>query len=515
VNFRIWDSIPDATGAAVVFGDTTTNRMTRTVWSGTYRITETTTGNTTRPIMRNVCTLNNVVLDGGTYWLDWASLGSLASGPWAPPRTPVGVAVTGNGRQRVGSTWNNLVDGGTGTPAQGLPFIIYGTVLDPVVDAGSDQSICGGASAMLGGNPTGSGGLGTLSYAWTNGGSLNDSLAANPIATPSGSTTYVLSVSDTSGCTVTDTVTVTVGSVGSNFLIADTTICSGATILLDAGAGSAYAWSTGDTTQTITVGNGTYTVSVDDGSGCFSLDTVVVSLAPSVTIIGNGSFCQQSGDTLTANIAPGTYQWSVGATSQTIIVSQPGIYSVTVTDSYGCTSEDTFSVVMLPSPSAAFSFTVGGAGVNYTFTDLSTGSPTSYAWNFGDGNTSTVANPSHTYAGTGNYTVTLIVTNVCGSDTTTQLLLVTDVAGSLAGASIQVMPNPASNFFAFEVTGMAAGELQVEMMDLQGRVCQTWQYNEVTAGISQNVDASKLAKGVYFLRFRAADRMEMRRVVLE
>jgi PKD repeat protein len=54
-----------------------------------------------------------------------------------------------------------------------------------------------------------------------------------------------------------------------------------------------------------------------------------------------------------------------------------------------------------------------------SFTDLSTFNPTSWLWSFGDSNTSTLQNPTHTYSAPGTYTVTLIATNAFGSDTTT------------------------------------------------------------------------------------------------
>ncbi len=515
VNFRIWDSIPDAIGSNIVFGDTTTNRMTRTVWSGAYRITETTTGASTRPIMRNVCALSNVVLNTGSFWIDWSSTGSLASGPWAPPRTPLNIALTGNGKQRIGSTWNNAVDGGTGTPAQGFPFIVYGTILDPIADAGVDQSVCPGNSAILGGTPPGTGGSGPYTYAWSNAGTLDNPAIGNPIATPTSTTTYVLSLTDNSGCVAVDTTVVTVGSVGSNFLVADTTICLNATITLDAGAGTSFLWSNGDTAQTTTVGAGTYSVEVDNGSGCLAVDTVVVTSSQQVVIFGNGTFCQQAGDTLTASVAPASYQWNTGATTQTIIVNSGGVFSVTATEANSCSSSDTFAIVMLVAPTAAFNFTIGAAGLSYTFTDQSTGGPSTYFWDFGDGGTSTLASPAHTYANSGSFTATLIVTNSCGSDTSTQSLTVTDVAGSLAVAQISIAPNPAGQRFAFHVDGFASGALKVEMMDLQGHVCNTWLFQDVAAGVEQKVDALKLAKGVYFLRFSSEEFTEIRKVMLQ
>jgi PKD repeat protein len=53
-----------------------------------------------------------------------------------------------------------------------------------------------------------------------------------------------------------------------------------------------------------------------------------------------------------------------------------------------------------------------------TFSDFSTGEPTGWTWNFGDGGTSTEQNPVHTYTAIGTYTVTLTVSNAQGEDTT-------------------------------------------------------------------------------------------------
>lgn len=135
VNFQIWDGPPGVGGSSVVFGDTTTNRMTNTSWSGILRVTETTTGVANdRPIMANECDIA-VVLDAGTYWIDWQTDGSLGSGPWAPPITINGQAVTGNSQQSLaGGAFAPLLDTGTGTPAQGLPFIIDGTPACSITD---------------------------------------------------------------------------------------------------------------------------------------------------------------------------------------------------------------------------------------------------------------------------------------------------------------------------------------------------------------------------------------------
>jgi PKD repeat protein len=72
-------------------------------------------------------------------------------------------------------------------------------------------------------------------------------------------------------------------------------------------------------------------------------------------------------------------------------------------------------------PQAAFEAALlGGCSGTVSFTDASTQVPQSWSWNFGDGTTSTEQNPSHTYVASGTYTVTLIATNLIGSDSFSQ-----------------------------------------------------------------------------------------------
>jgi hypothetical protein len=78
--------------------------------------------------MANTVDLGGLVLPAGTYWLDWQTDGSLASGPFAPPISINGVLTTGNGLVTGdnGATWAPALDGGSNTQ-QGFPFIIEGT----------------------------------------------------------------------------------------------------------------------------------------------------------------------------------------------------------------------------------------------------------------------------------------------------------------------------------------------------------------------------------------------------
>jgi len=102
-----------------------------------------------------------------------------------------------------------------------------------------------------------------------------------------------------------------------------------------------------------------------------------------------------------------------------------GTYTVTLTVSNADgedTETKTYFINVLNPPVAAFTANVteGNAPLAVQFTDQSTGNVTSWSWDFGDGNTSTVQNPVHTYESPGNYIVTLNASNAYGTNTHTK-----------------------------------------------------------------------------------------------
>ncbi|MCB9134926.1 MAG: S8 family serine peptidase [Anaerolineales bacterium] len=122
VNYNIWDGNPMDPGSSIIY-TSGGNALVNSIWSNIYRVSETTSGNNQRPIMANTASAG-FYLPQGTYWLDFQSAGSLASGPWAPPITINGQTTTGDAVQSIGGVWAALVDVGP----QGLPFIIEGTI---------------------------------------------------------------------------------------------------------------------------------------------------------------------------------------------------------------------------------------------------------------------------------------------------------------------------------------------------------------------------------------------------
>lgn len=126
--------------------------------------------------------------------------------------------------------------------------------------------------------------------------------------------------------------------------LGDTVFCEGGSVVLDAGPGYAgYIWSTGETTRQITVtGTGEYSVITSDTNGCRKparpVQVQSVPLPdPSVTVLGSTTLCPCDSVLLVA--APGnTYLWSNGATSDTLVVREPGTFTVTVMNEAGCPS---------------------------------------------------------------------------------------------------------------------------------------------------------------------------------
>jgi hypothetical protein len=123
---QIWNGAPNVSGSAVVWGDTVTNRLNRAGLTNIYRTTSAAPTNCDRRIQEIVANVNTT-LPAGTYWIQFAATGSAASGPWCPPITIPGVAVTGNALQKTlaAPNWAPALNGLTSV--NGAPFIVYGT----------------------------------------------------------------------------------------------------------------------------------------------------------------------------------------------------------------------------------------------------------------------------------------------------------------------------------------------------------------------------------------------------
>ena len=202
-------------------------------------------------------------------------------------------------------------------------------VIQLTVYLGSDITICPGGSTILDAQNPG------CYYQWSTG---QNTQTIEVI----GAGTY--SVAVTNQCqTKFDTVTVNIFDPELN-LGNDTSICSGNSLLLDAGhPGSTYQWSDGSVTQTIEAQTaGTYTVTVTHSCGTLA-DSIQLSINPlPVLDIGPDTVEIEPGESITIDAGSGfvSYHWSTGSNVQTITVNNQGWYYVTVTNGFGCTGKD-------------------------------------------------------------------------------------------------------------------------------------------------------------------------------
>jgi PKD repeat protein len=180
--------------------------------------------------------------------------------------------------------------------------------------------------------------------------------------------------------------------------------------------------------------------------------TISLSASPSSVVAGQASILTWSSTSASSCIASNAWSGAEPTTGSvsTGAINQSSTYSLSCTGGGGtATASTTITVTAAPQPVAA-SFTAsptsGAAPLTVSFHDTSTGAPTSWQWNFGDGSSSTAQNPSHQYAGIGTYSISLMASNAASANTAlmADLVKVTATSGVIdqmitpEGATIQI-----------------------------------------------------------------------------
>jgi len=220
-------------------------------------------------------------------------------------------------------------------------------------------------------------------------------------------------------------------------------------------------------------------------------------------INSNGDLCS-GGVVLTTLSSGGQVIWSTGDTSQSITVTQAGTYTVTV--SSPCCLSGSETVVVSGDAPVAANFSWAIAGMTYDFADLSAGPATSWAWDFGDGNTSSLSNPSHTFATAGIYDVCLVSTNSCGSDTFCEAINVLAVGlDEGVQSELLVYPNPSNGLVTVQSQFKNVGNLRLSLLDLRGKEVDLLYQGWTNENFNQAFDMTTLPAGVYFLRYELGE----------
>lgn len=248
--------------------------------------------------------------------------------------------------------------------------------------------------------------------------SLTPLFAGNPFVTPSlssNTTYYVTAYNPTTFCESGRTpVTASISGIEKPVLnvSGSLSVCEGTTQVLIAPSGfTTYTWSTGATTQQITVNTtGSYSVVVNNGicssppSDAFNFTVNAKPLKPTITSTGGGSLCGTGSVTLSAPAGFSSYTWSSGQTTQDINVSSAGNFTVIVTNAAGCQSVPSDVFTVINTPPAKPSITITGSTILCGSSTVQLTAPagfSSYVWSGGE------TTQSITTGTAGSYTVTV------------------------------------------------------------------------------------------------------------
>jgi gliding motility-associated-like protein len=225
----------------------------------------------------------------------------------------------------------------------------------PHLDLGPDDTVCASSPFFLNaGNP----GNSIASYLWSNASTLQTiNIPANPALTSDLGVDYAVTITDVNGCINSDTMNLETWVIPIPDLGNDTSYCIGDafSMVLDPGSFNSYAWSTGVSSPTITIGpvSRSYIVTVTDARGCTNTDDIFITQhsLPYPNIGPDDSYCEGANYTKVLN--PGifsSYLWTDGTTGQVLGISLLGTYGVTVTDLNGCMNSDDIVITENPSP---------------------------------------------------------------------------------------------------------------------------------------------------------------------
>ncbi len=364
---------------------------------------------------------------------------------------------------------------------------------------------------------------GATSYSW-NFGNGNTSTQTNPSAIYSLAGTYTVTLVASNGSnTNTHTATITVyANPIASFTTSSMPACAGtlvtftSTSTIGSGPINSFAWDFGDgngittitgTTTHSYANGGTFPVNliVTDIHGCTSSVIIQVSVLSAPVASFTASPLSSCTPPLTVNFTntststgTTTYSWNFGdggsATTQSPshTYTANGNYTITlVVTQGGCSDTITMNNYIHIHPMVAnFTSNVITAcvGAYINFTDLSSPLSVSRTWDFGDGNTSTAANPSHAYFNPGTYTVSLL--------NATDPIGCTD--SKVVNNYITINPLPNVNFTATPTTGCSA-PMVVTFNNTSGAGNYSWSFGDGGSSLLQNPVYTYNYYGTYYV----------------
>lgn len=368
-------------------------------------------------------------------------------------------------------------------------------------------SICSGQSATFTDASTNS----PTSWAWNAvGATPSSSTLQNPTFTYTTSGTYsvTLVASNLGGSSAMITKTLTVKALPT-VVVNSPSMCAGSSTVLTASGATSYSWSTGVTTNTISVTPSTTTSYTISGTslGCSKVVTATVTVKPLPALtVNTATICSGKTATLTVNGAS-TYSWNTGATTNTIAVS-PTIntnYTVNGT-SLGCSKSTTTSIVVNANPSTPTISSVGNA--------LTSSSATGNQWYLNGVLISGATTQTYVSTQNGNYTDVVTNTFNCSSVTSNTINITTTSIDAISTSNAFIVyPNPTSGLVTINLKSTTQPNT-IELVNELGQTLQVLSVKDCKASCVINMDLKTFSNGVYFIKVTSANSNEFQKILL-
>ena len=358
-------------------------------------------------------------------------------------------------------------------------------------------------------------------YSWLPTTGLNDPAVINPVANPTQTTTYIVTVTDHQMNSVVDTVIVTVDS-PSVFAGNDTTLCNNNSLTLYATPGfQSYFWSVGGSSQTITFNQAhslsgiiNVVVHIWDSLSCTTTDTVIVNFlsAPDIDFGNDAILCNTQTLVLDAGAGSDHYLWSTGATTNSIFLDGSVLplgtanYYVHAWNDNGCNDYDTINITVATAPDIFLGNDTILCNTEFLTIDAGAGAD-HYLWNTGSASNTILLDGSLLPLGINSFSVHAWNDNSC-SDNDTILVDVQVCSGinELASDGFKIYPNPSEGVFYIE----SGQSYFARITDLKGVLVFEKQFQKGT----EKINLKNISKGIYFLELQTDQKIFKTKLVL-
>lgn len=254
-------------------------------------------------------------------------------------------------------------------------------------------------------------------------------------------------------------------------------------------------------------------------SGCATLQ---VTFTDQSTGTGISTWSWDFGDGGSSSLPNPVHDYTSAGTYSVTLVVDNGVCTDTLVASNLIVVED------MPGPAFSVAPDSGAAPLTVDFTDETTGNPSGWVWDFGDGGSSNLQSPSHEYTSEGLYTVKLTVANACGLDSLVQTELVEVTAtttsvlprDAFSGSTSWVSPNPFVRDTHVFLRLEHATPIELVVYDVAGRAVRKLAARSFGPGLhrvpfdARDDNGKRLASGIYFYRLKAGGRVETRKLIL-